>query len=597
MTGKQRPAPSGAAGGRTGGRVGGRYLCGMSDLSAYLHALPAGAGGGATPPPRFTYPFYYRPHPLALAAAADLQEYLLTQQDWEYDFGLASERPTGGRGKMFGVLVVGCMDGEFGYLAAYSGKLADSNHLPGFVPPVFDLLDPDGFYKAGEIEVHELTLRIEALRESAGFRQAEADYRAAVARMEDEVAEERRKVRAGKARRKAQRTAAITVLGSPAMHELEERLRAESIRESYGLKDLRRALGTNTVQKKKILDEYELNLQTLTDQRAAMSANLQDRIFDQYTFRDAQGTDRSLGSIFRDTVFGTPPAGAGECAAPKLLQFAYRHGLKPLALAEFWWGESPSSAIRKHGHFYPACRGKCEPILGHMLRGLPTDPNPLLENPGADTTIGVIYEDDAILVIDKPADLLSVPGKRIADSVQRRIRARYPEATGPLIVHRLDMSTSGLLLLAKTKEAHKLLQRQFFKRSVSKRYVAILEGRVSESSGTIDLPLRGDLEDRPRQIVCRTHGKSARSHWEVVARTAQTTTVHFWPVTGRTHQLRVHAAHPEGLNAPIVGDDLYGQAGDRLHLHAELLEFTHPVTKQTLSFTVPAPFAPAHSPT
>ena len=573
-------------------RSGGFTFVGMSDLSAYLHALPAGAGGGATPPPRFTYPFYYRPHPLALAAAADLQDHLLTQRKWAYDFGLASERPTGGRGKMFGVLVVKNLDGELGYLAAYSGKLAESNHLPGFVPPVFDLLDPDGFYKVGEIKVHELTLRIEALRESAGFREAEADYSAAVARMEVEVTEERKKVKAGKARRKAQRTAATTALGIPAMHELEERLRAESIRESYGLKDLRRVQELCVCQKKKILDEYHYMLHRLTDQRAAMSAHLQNRIFDQYTFLDATGTDRSLGSIFRDTVFGTPPAGAGECAAPKLLQFAYRRGLEPLALAEFWWGESPSSAIRKHGHFYPACRGKCEPILGHMLRGLPTDPNPLLENPGADTTIDVIYQDDAILVIDKPADLLSVPGKRIADSVQHRIRARYPAATGPLIVHRLDMSTSGLLLLAKTKEAHKLLQRQFFKRSVSKRYVAILEGQVLGSSGTIDLPLRGDLEDRPRQIVCRTQGKSARSHWEVVARDTHTTTVHFWPVTGRTHQLRVHAAHPEGLNAPILGDDLYGQPGDRLHLHAELLEFTHPVTKQALSFTVPAPFAP-----
>ena len=572
------------------------YLCGMSEIDAYLHGLPAGAGGGAAPPPRFTYPFYYRPHPLALAAAADLQDHLLTQQDWMYDFGLASEQPTGGRGKMFGVLVVKDSDGALCYLAAYSGKLADSNHLPGFVPPVFDLLDPDGFYKAGEIKVHKLTLQIEALRESASFRQAEADYSAAVARMEDEVIEERKKVKAGKARRKAQRTAAATSLDTSAVEALEERLRAESIRESYGLKDLLRAMSNFVYQKKKILDEYNITLEKLMDQRATMSASLQDQIFAQYTFLDARGAERSVGSIFRDTVFGTPPAGAGECAAPKLLQFAYRHGLQPLALAEFWWGESPGSAIRKHGHFYPACRGKCEPILGHMLNGLPTDPNPLLDNPGAATTIDVVYEDDAILVIDKPADLLSVPGKRIADSVQRRIRARYPEATGPLIVHRLDMSTSGLLLLAKTKEAHKLLQWQFFKRSVSKRYIAVVEGRVIGDGGTIDLPLRGDLEDRPRQMVCRTHGKSARSHWEVIARTDQTTTVHFWPVTGRTHQLRIHAAHPEGLNAPIVGDDLYGQPGDRLYLHAELLTFTHPVTRQTLTFTASAPFAPAHAP-
>ena len=567
----------------------------MLDLSKYLHELPVSKTDGVTPPPRFTYPFYYRPHPLALAAAADLQDHLLTQQDWAYDFGLASDQPTGGRGKMFGVLVVRDADGALCYLAAYSGKLADSNHLPGFVPPVFDLLDPDGFYKAGEIKVHELTLRIEALRGSEGFQKASAAYTAARARRDLEVTAERKKVKVGKERRKALRTAARQ-LSENGFEELEEQLRAESISESYGLKDLRQALDNNLNYKKKILDEYNNQLDDLVNQRAAMSAALQEQIFDQYTFLDAAGTDRSLGSIFRDTVFGTPPAGAGECAAPKLLQFAYRHGLQPVALAEFWWGEAPVSAIRKHGHFYPACRGKCEPILGHMLNGLPTDPNPLLDNPGADTTIDVVYEDDAILVIDKPADLLSVPGKRIADSVQRRIRASYPEATGPLIVHRLDMSTSGLLLLAKTKEAHKLLQRQFFKRSVSKRYIAVLQGRVIGDSGTIDLPLRGDLEDRPRQIVCRTHGKSARSHWQVVTRTDHTTTVHFWPVTGRTHQLRIHAAHPEGLNTPIVGDDLYGQPGDRLHLHAEQLAFTHPVTRETLSFTAAAPFAPAHAP-
>ncbi len=571
------------------------YLCATAmELSAYLHPLPPAVAGMAGPA-RFTYPFYYRPHPLALAAAADLQEHLLWERKWDYDFGLASDRPTGGRGKMFGVLVVRRAEGSLGYLAAYSGKLADSNHLPGFVPPVFDLLEPDGFYKAGEIEVHELTLRIEALRNSPEYQEATADYTATLGRTEAELAAERKKVKEGKQRRKAQRTAA-RYLSTVDVQELEEQLREESIRESYGLKDMCGVVKCQVKQKKKILDEYNGTIQNLLDERAALSASLQERIFERYTFLNATGKDRSLGSIFRETVFGVPPAGAGECAAPKLLQFAYQHGLHPIALAEFWWGESPTSAIRKHGHFYPACRGKCEPILGHMLGGLPTDPNPLLDNPGADTKIDIVYEDETILVIDKPAGLLSVPGKRISDSVQRRIRATHPEATGPLIVHRLDMSTSGLLLLAKTKEAHKLLQRQFFKRSVSKRYVAVVAGQVKEDRGTIDLPLRGDLEDRPRQIVCSAHGKSARSHWEVAARDTYTTTVRFWPVTGRTHQLRVHAAHPEGLNAPIVGDDLYGQPGDRLYLHAEQLEFTHPVTKRALSFTLPAPFAPAHAP-
>ena len=561
----------------------------VPSLRKHLHPLPAEVAE-IGPPPRFTYPFYYRPHPLTLAAADDLQQHLRRQQNWVHDFGLAAGPSTGGRGKMFGVLVVSDDQGTLGYLAAYSGKLAESNHLPGFVPPVFDLLDPEGFYRAGELAVHELTRELEALRSTPEYRQAIENYAAAEERMEVELAEERQKVKRGKLARKQLRTTADG-LDEAERQDLEERLRVESISESYGFKDLKRALAMQVKQKKKILDEYHTKIDKVAGARATMSATLQARIFEQYTFLDAVGVPRSLDSIFANTVFGTPPAGAGECAAPKLLQFAYRHRLRPVALAEFWWGESPTSAIRKHGYFYPACRGKCEPILGHMLRGLPTDPNPLLVNPGRDKELRIVYEDDAILVVDKPAELLSVPGKRITDSVQSRMRKAYPEATGPMIVHRLDMSTSGLLLLSKTQEAHKLLQRQFFKRSVKKRYLALLAGRLAEDSGTIDLPLRGDLEDRPRQIVCSTDGKSARSHWEVLERRPDTTLVHFWPVTGRTHQLRVHAAHPAGLNAPIVGDDLYGRPADRLYLHAEALEFTHPLTREVLRFTAAVDFA------
>ncbi|CAH1000329.1 hypothetical protein LEM8419_01482 [Neolewinella maritima] len=566
-----------------------------SPLSPYLHTLPADAVG-LTPPPRFTYPFYYRPDPLALAAAADLQNHLEVQTEWKHDFGTPGGKSSGGRGKMFGVLVVRTDGGELGYLAAYSGKLADSNHLPGFVPPVFDLLDPEGFYRAGEVSVHELTLEIEALRSSEDFQAAERDYTETVTRLTAELAEERQRVKDGKQRRKAQRVAA-SAWPLVDQHELAIRLKEESIGESYGLKRMKKAVDIHVDRKQKTLDEYRTKLTHLIAHRADRSATLQARIFDQYTFLDAAGATRSLGSIFKETIFGTPPAGAGECAAPKLLQYAYRNDLHPVALAEFWWGESPGSAIRKHGLFYPACRGKCEPILGHMLQGLPTDPNPLLENPGQHKVITTIYEDDTVLVINKPAELLSVPGKRIEDSVYSRVRSAYPDATGPLIVHRLDMSTSGLLLLAKTKEAHKKLQQQFFKRSIKKRYVALLSGTVAGDSGTIDLPLRGDLEDRPRQIVCTTHGKAARSHWEVIARNAATTLVHFRPVTGRTHQLRVHAAHPDGLNASIVGDDLYGQAADRLYLHAAYLEFLHPTSREAIRCSSPAPFAPAAAPT
>jgi tRNA pseudouridine32 synthase/23S rRNA pseudouridine746 synthase len=285
-----------------------------------------------------------------------------------------------------------------------------------------------------------------------------------------------------------------------------------------------------------------------------------------------------------------PPAGSGECAAPKLLQHAYLNKLTPICLAEFWWGQAPKSEIRLHKQFYPACKSKCEPILGHMLEGLTVDPNPMLDNPAEGKSLSIVYDDESIVVINKPAEFLSVPGKNIYDSVYARVLELYPTATGPLIVHRLDMSTSGLLIVAKNKEAHQQLQRQFIKRNVKKRYVALLAGVIQEDEGVIDLPLRVDLDDRPRQLVCYEHGKNAVTHWKVIKRSNTQTLIHFYPITGRTHQLRVHAAHSLGLNAPIVGDDLYGTKADRLHLHAEWIQVNHPVTHKKIQFQVDPEF-------
>ncbi|MBB4077950.1 tRNA pseudouridine32 synthase/23S rRNA pseudouridine746 synthase [Lewinella aquimaris] len=556
----------------------------MPTFDTLLHPLPATEQLPA-PPPRFNFPFHYRPHALALLAAADLQRHLSDgERNWEHDFGLTSS-DMGGCGKMFGVLVVRDREGDLYYLAAYSGKLADSNDLPGFVPPVFDLLDSEGFYKRGEAEINRVSDAIAVLETCPAYAEAKREYAAAVDTAANSLQQERRNIKRAKENRRSLREAAVSQT-SEAQAALEFTLSQESIRLSYGLKDLKRAVEHQVELKKKKLDEYTHELVTLRDRRSEMSASLQRRIFERYTFLNADLELRDLASIFAQTVFLTPPAGAGECAAPKLLQFAYLHGLEPVTMAEFWWGQSPASEIRKHGHFYPACRGKCEPILTHMLQGLDVDPNPLLENPAVGKKLSILYEDDLLLVVNKPSEFLSVPGKHIEDSVWLRIKKMYPMATGPLIVHRLDMSTSGLMLVTKTKEAHKLLQRQFFRRTVKKRYAALLAGEVAGDRGTIDLPLRGDLTDRPRQIVCADHGKNARSEWEVIERREGRTLVHMWPVTGRTHQLRVHAAHPGGLNCPIVGDDLYGQADDRLHLHAEAIQFVHPTTKETLSFEV-----------
>ena len=373
------------------------------------------------------------------------------------------------------------------------------------------------------------------------------------------------------------------------MATLEAELQAESRRDHFLLKDLKKQINATLIPLQDALEQEQLVLEGLKEQRRRKSAALQEQIFERFTFLNAWGEEKSLGAVFSASALNPPPAGAGECAAPKLLQYAYRSGLQPVAMAEFWWGESPVGEIREHGNYYPACRGKCEPILGHMLQGLQVDANPVL-NPTTHLELPVVYEDEFLLLVNKPAGLLSVPGKSDLDSVWLRIRRQYPQATGPLIVHRLDMATSGLLLLAKDMETYKDLQQQFLKRRVHKRYVALLDGLLSANSGIIDLPLRVDLDDRPRQMVCYEHGKPARTRWETIAQVKEQTRVHFYPITGRTHQLRVHAAHNQGLHTPILGDDLYGTAGERLCLHAESLRFTHPQTGTEMTFEVPAPF-------
>ena len=344
-------------------------------------------------------------------------------------------------------------------------------------------------------------------------------------------------------------------------------------------------LKIESIQEK--LSNSQNQIQELKQIRKTQSAQLQKRIFDSYVFLNAQGNEKSASAIFKETDAKFPPAGAGDCCAPKLLQYAFQNQMKPLAMAEFWWGNSPKKEIRKHAYFYPSCKSKCEPILGHMLKGLPIEK---AEKRTEKLHIEVLHEDEHMAIIHKPSGLLSVPGKVKQESVYSQVKTRYPKSEGPLIVHRLDMATSGIMLIAKTKSAHENLQKQFLNKSIQKRYVAVLNGVLSEDSGSIELPLRVDLEDRPRQLVCFEYGKAALTKWEVVERTSSQTRVHFYPVSGRTHQLRVHAAHPLGLNTPIVGDELYGLKADRLLLHAEEIHFIHPLTKEKMSYQASAPF-------
>lgn len=541
-------------------------------------------------PERFTFPFYYEPHKIAVVAVKELQAYLTTQTEWEHNFGFEGDDKATAIGKMFGVLVVEDADGNLGYLAAFSGKLANSNQYERFVPPIFDMLDEQGHFKTQERKLNTFSAQIKEAEKNPLIE--DAQKRLASIEIEAEEAVQAAKVTL-KAAQKVRKTArkALKLLNDTDKIKEEEQALEKARFKAQAQNEYTNAYWALRVESAKYVLEQEVwKVESLRIQRKALSAKVQQWLFDQYHFLNKDGKTRSVVSIFEQTVYEVPPAGAGECAAPKLLQYAFAHNFKPIALAEFWWGASPKSAIRKHKNYYPACRGKCQPILGHMLDGVPMDPNPMAVNPAEGKEIEIIYEDDFLLVVNKPAEFFSVPGRVISDSVATRMRKRYPDATGPMIVHRLDMSTSGLMLLAKTKKAHELLQRQFLRRIVKKRYVALLEGPVEGTEGFIDLPLRGDLFDRPRQLVCKEEGKASRTQWELIEHENNKAKVYYYPITGRTHQLRVHSAHPEGMNWPIIGDDLYGTKADRLYLHAERIGFKHPETKEWIELSVAPDF-------
>ncbi len=544
--------------------------------------------GSLKKPNKFTFPFYYTPHELGIRACNDLQEYLSGPLDWKHNFGITKgeKNPIG---KMFGVLVVENEKSEIGYISAFSGKVAGVNTLGNFVPPIYDMLTEDGFFLKGQQELTNINKRVRELTECPHINAAKAFTTSEGIIYESEVKEFRARMILDKKLRKQKRNEAKK-LSEEQYNIINGELNKESILQKNKLKELHNYWEKRLA--KALAKEVDISaeLDFLKKKRKKLSAILQQGLFDEYHFLNALGEKRSLVSIFKDTTQGVPPAAAGECAAPKLLQHAYLNNLKPIAMAEFWWGESPKSDIKKHKHYYPSCQGKCLPILTHMLQGLEVDDNPLLKNPSEDKSIEIVYEDAHLAVINKPNEFLSVPGKTIQDCVFSRMKTKYPEAIGPLIVHRLDMSTSGIMLIAKTKEAHDHLQQQFINRTITKRYVALLDGIVKEPTGIIDLPLRVDLEDRPRQLVCYEHGKSARTKYKVLKIEKGKTRIQFYPITGRTHQLRVHASHIKGLNTAIVGDDLYGAKSDRLHLHAEFIAFTHPTSKDLLEFCVEADF-------
>jgi tRNA pseudouridine32 synthase/23S rRNA pseudouridine746 synthase len=533
-------------------------------------------------PKKFTFPFYYEPHRLAEIASAELQAYLRTENELNHSFGIDTDNHE--IGKMFGVLVVQNLDNELGYLSAFSGNIEGQSNFKKFVPPIYDILAKESFFQKDNKELVALSEEINLIENEDNYLQLKESVFKNNQLANKIILDVKREL----AKRKQLRNQfkKNSILLSKEEHDV---LKKESAHDKFYFKELVCYYENKFINQQEELNAIEVKLRNLKALRVKKSNALHQKIFDQYHFLNIDKKEKDLNSIF--AALNTPaPAGTGDCAAPKLLQYAFLNNLKPIAMAEFWWGKSGNSAIRKHKNFYPSCKGKCEPILSHMLEGMELDENPLLLSLAKDKKIEILFEDDSMLVINKPTELLSVPGKNVSDSVFNRLKEKYPKSTDYLIVHRLDMSTSGIMLIAKTKKAHKFLQAQFINRTIKKKYIALLDGIIQENEGEINLPLRVDLDDRPKQLVCIEHGRPSNTLWKVLERKDNKTRIEFTPTTGRTHQLRVHAAHKLGLNTAIVGDDLYGKKANRLHLHAAYIKFVHPLSKKVMEFLLQPQF-------
>ena len=510
-----------------------------------LHPLPL-ESAEIPSPQKFTYPFCYQPHPLCVLAAREVREYLKTQPQWKKELKA---------GKMMGVLVVApSLGGEkMSFLAAFSGTLDGKTCHPYFVPPVFDLMEPGCHFQQEQEVISSINAKITSLQaqlKESPLRQQMQKELDAYRTMMQTAKEERHRLRA-----------------ELSLEELAIR-ETEMIRESQYQKAQYKRLQQEWTQKIETdeapSNEVLLQITQLQQERHDRSIALQQWLFQQFSFLNAKGLSKNLLELFHDAI---PPSGAGECCAPRLLQAAYREGLKPLCMAEFWVGDSPCDELRQEGHFYPACNSRCKPILSHMLLGLQVEENPLLSQ--VNQQLEVVYQDNQIAVVVKPHGMLSVPGKDNLPSVQSIVREMFPQATGPMIVHRLDMDTCGLMVIALTGDMYRELQENFRRHKVQKTYRALLEREMHiGQQGEIRLPLRPDIMDRPRQMVDYQHGRSAITYYKVIDNIEGHALMELYPQTGRTHQLRVHCAHPDGLDNPIVGDRLYGKPSVHLCLQA-----------------------------
>lgn len=516
-------------------------------------------------PDLFNFPHQYTPNPWAESASNQLQKLIPDSFSHNFDY----------MGKMFGVLVVNTPLG-IRFIAAFSGKIDESTTIPGFVPPIYNTLDQEAFFKKGEHSLNRLNLEIKTIEQSKKYGDLIQEKAIIEETSKQEIEDYKAVILNNKRRRNEKRQE----------HGLSDQNKAqlneESKREQLSFKKLKREL---KIKNEEILNKIEgflSEINSLKQHRQELSNQLQQQLFQSYVIQNFQGEKSNVLDVFNAFNGETPPSGTGECALPKLLYFAAIHGLKPISFAEFWWGKSPVGEIRKQGHFYPACRAKCEPLLKFMLSGIECESNPVLKTP-ISKGITTLFEDDHLLVIDKPSGMLSVPGKSNIDSAEDILKLTHPMLTFLKAVHRLDMGTSGILIFAKDAVTHTRLQLQFQKHKVKKIYIAVLEGEIKEKEGKIELPLRLNLDHRPHQMVDFKLGKKALTHFKTIEVKNNRTYIEFYPLTGRTHQLRVHSAHHLGLNCPIAGDELYGTSKDRLYLHASELTFEHPMTNMPMT--------------
>ena len=521
-------------------------------------------------PEKFPDPFTH-PHPSTGRACEMLQKKIGEELEPWFDFF------SPGNGRMFGVLLVRDGEGRVGFLSGFTGRIGGKREIPGFVPPLFD---PPRWETEGALDSIEF---IQSSQEWGNL-QKERDR---LLQQRDQALADLGKLQETKKASRYKRGATVP-----------DPVAKKRARRSHGEQEERRKLKDSIRRWEREIGSLDLKIEEFQSRRigpesqvAILSKVFGDSLNPSDPLINTRGERIPFAELYPDH---SPPEGSGDCAGPRLLQYANRNGLKPLALAEFWWGASPAGEVRRSGQTCPSCQDKCGPLLPAMLQGLPVDWSDAPGDFPADYPLEILFEDEFLLAIHKPAGLLSVPGRVRSDSARERIGKLYPDCPEIQPVHRLDLATSGILMFAKTLKIYKIMQKEFLEHKIQKRYVAILSGALpsSPARGRIDLPLRYNPEDKPRQMVCHERGKPATTLWEIVSidRERNRTRIYFFPLTGRSHQLRVHAAHRDGVGIPILGDPLYGTPEGRLYLHAESLTFQHPVSGDWQTIQCPAPF-------